>query len=122
MADVAVFAVAIFYAGLGAVCLAQPRRVPAQFGADANPPAAYRNEIRAIYGGFPLALAAVLAWAATGASADVREGVLVAAAVSTAGMALGRLVSAVIDPAESRAPWLWFGVEVVLVALLVAAI
>ena len=121
MADVAVFAVAAFYAALGAVCLVQPRRVPAQFGADANPPAAYRNEIRAIYGGFPLALAAVLVWA-TGASADVREGVLVAAAVSTAGMALGRLVSAAIDPAENRAPWLWFGVEVVLVALLVAAI
>ena len=121
MADVAVFAVAAFYAALGAVCLVQPVRVPAGFGAAAPPPA-YRNEIRAIYGGFPIALAAVLVWAATGASDAVREGVLIAAAVSTAGMAAGRLISRAVEPTESSYPWIWFGVEVVLVALLVAAI
>jgi hypothetical protein len=119
MADLAVFAVAGFYAALGVVCFAQPERVPAGFGA-ASPPPAYRNEIRAIYGGFPIALAAVLVWA-TGASADVREGVLIAAAVSTAGMALARLASAAIERPRSSYPWLWFCVEVVLVALLVAA-
>ena len=74
------------------------------------------------HGGFPIALAAVLVWAATGASDAVREGVLIAAAVSTAGMAAGRLVSRVVEPTESSYPWIWFGVEVVLVALLVVAV
>ena len=120
MADAAVIAVAAFYAALGAACLAQPERVPAAFGA-AEPPPAYRNEIRAIYGGFPLALAAALIWS-TGASEEVREGVVLAAAISTAGMALGRLVSAALERPRSGAPWLWLGVEVVLVALLVAGV
>jgi hypothetical protein len=120
MADAAVIAVAAFYAALGAVCLVQPERVPATFAA-AEPPAPYRNEIRAIYGGFPLALAGVLVWA-TGASDPVREGVVLAAAVSTAGMALGRLVSVAIERPGSGSPWLWFGIEVALVVLLVAGI
>jgi hypothetical protein len=120
MADAAVFAVAAFYAALGVVCLAQPQRVPATFGAS-EPASTYRNEIRAIYGGFPIALAAVLVWA-TGQSDSIREGVLVAAAVSTAGMALGRLASAAIELPQGNVVWLWFTAEVALVALLALAL
>jgi hypothetical protein len=120
MADAAVFAVAAFYAALGVVCLVQPERVPTTFGAG-EPPPPYRNEIRAIYGGFPIALAAVLVWA-TGQSDAVREGVLVAAAVATAGMALGRLASAAVERPGAGTVWLWFSVEVVLVALLALAL
>ena len=119
MADVAVFAVAAFFAAMGLVALAQPERVPAGFGGTAPTPEA-RNEVRAVYGGFGLAVAAALVWA-TGESEGIREGVLAAIGVALAGMAAGRVVSALIERPRGGYVWLWFAVEVALAAVLLAS-
>lgn len=75
------------YAGLGVVSFLKPDLVPAVIGGTA-PNADARTEIRAVYGGLPLAFAATLAAKpATGA----------AIGVATAGMAAGRIGSGVFE-------------------------
>jgi hypothetical protein len=121
MADAAVYLVAAFFVALGLAALARPEQVPAGFGGTAPTPEA-RNEIRAVYGGFGLAVAAVLVWAAADASDAVREGVLVAVAVALAGMAGGRVVGAIAERPRGVYPiWFWFSVEVIGAAALFAA-
>lgn len=71
------------FAGLGIVSFLKPDVVPAVIGGTA-PNADARTEIRAVYGGMPLALAATLV--AAPASGTV-------IGVATAGMAAGRLGS-----------------------------
>lgn len=75
------------YAGLGLVSFLKPGVVPAVIGSIA-PNADSRTEIRAVYGGLPLAFAATLA--ASPASGT-------AVGVATAGMAAGRAGSAVFE-------------------------
>ncbi len=75
------------YAGLGVVSFLKPDVVPAVIGSTA-PNADARSEIRAVYGGLPLAFAASLV--ATPASGT-------AIGVATAGMAAGRAASAVFE-------------------------
>ncbi|MFZ2239397.1 MAG: DUF4345 domain-containing protein [Gordonia amarae] len=69
-----------FYGGLGAVALARPSAVPAMFGGTADTADA-QVEIRAVYGGLPLAFAGLLAASPTAAPA---------VAAATAGMAIVR--------------------------------
>lgn len=71
------------YAGLGTASFLKPDVVPAVIGFAAPGPDA-RTEIRAVYGGLPLAFAATLA--ASPASGT-------AIGIATAGMAAGRLGS-----------------------------
>ncbi|HWH30675.1 MAG TPA: DUF4345 family protein [Mycobacteriales bacterium] len=100
------------YVAVGLVSLARPERVPAVFGGTAPTPAA-RTEIRAVYGGLPLALAAA-------AVADPVAGGRTAAAVSL-GMALGRLAGMAAEPRSATgAVRLFLGVELGLAALLAA--
>lgn len=75
------------YAGLGLVSFLKPGVVPAVIGSTA-PHADARTEIRAVYGGLPLAFAATLA--ASPASGT-------AIGVATAGMAAGRAGSALFE-------------------------
>ncbi len=75
------------YAGLGIASFLKPEVVPAVIGSTA-PNADSRTEIRAVYGGLPLAFAASLA--ASPASGT-------AIGVATAGMAAGRAASAVFE-------------------------
>lgn len=75
------------YAGLGIVSFLKPSVVPAVTGLTA-PNADARTEIRAVYGGLPLALAAALV--TTPASAP-------AVGLATAGMAAGRAASSVFE-------------------------
>jgi hypothetical protein len=77
------------------------------------------NEVRAVYGGFGVAVAAVLAAAVV--TPSIRDGVLVAIAVSLGGMAAGRLVSTLIDGLPGRFPRLLFVCEVGLTAALLVA-
>jgi hypothetical protein len=58
--------------------------------------AASRSEVRAVYGGFGLAIAGVLGYAAVEGD-DIARGITLTVAVALAGMAFGRIVSAVID-------------------------
>jgi hypothetical protein len=75
------------YAGLGVVSFLKPAMVPALFGGSA-PTVDSRTEIRAVYGGLPLAMAGTLI--ASPASA-------VPLGIATAGMAAGRAASGVVE-------------------------
>ena len=103
--SVAVVIVAIFFAGMGVAALVKPAFIWAPFGVAPTTPES-RNEVRAVYGGFGLAVA-VLLIGADSASAAFRDGVLVAVAVALAGMAAGRVLSALVEP---RALFGWPGI------------
>jgi hypothetical protein len=119
--SILVLLVAIFFAGMGLAALISPSFIWAPFGVVPSTPAS-RNEVRAVYGGFGLAVAGLLV-AADRASDGFREGALVAVAVALAGMAAGRLVSLVVEPAGLRGyPALFLGVEVALAGALVLAL
>lgn len=75
------------YAGLGVVSFLKPGVVPSVIGGTA-PNADARTEIRAVYGGLPLAFAATLA---------TRPGTGTAIGVATAGMAAGRIASGIFE-------------------------
>lgn len=77
------------FAGMGALALAVPSAIPRMFGAQ-MPTAASRNEVRAVYGGFGIAVATLLA--ATAHDPTARTWVHRVAGVSLLGMAAGRLV------------------------------
>lgn len=104
---------AVAYAGIGVVSFLRPALVPELFGGTA-PTAESRTEVRAVYGGLPLAIAGTLTIAPSSAAA---MGVL------SAGMAAGRAVSSVIeDQPPGTMTKLWFGIEAALAgALLVGA-
>jgi len=99
--NLAVIIIAIFMAVMGVAALARPAVIWAPFGVEPTTPGA-RSEVRAVYGGFGLAIAAVLLFAAGviggGASAGVRDGILLTVAASLFGMAAGRVVSALVEP------------------------
>jgi hypothetical protein len=102
--------------GIGA--LVSPQRVSRQFDIPTLT-AAGRNEVRAVYGGFGLAMAAGLVAAL--AVPGLRAGVCLAVAAALAGMAGGRLVSAGIDRTLGRLPALYLVLEAVMAAALVYA-
>lgn len=91
-----VLVVAVFFAGMGLAALVRPALIWAPFGVEPTTPGS-RSEVRAVYGGFGIAIAALLVLTDDSA-ADLRDGVLVAVAVSLLGMAAGRAVSAVLEP------------------------
>jgi hypothetical protein len=117
---IAVIAViGVFFAGMGIYALAAPAAIIRPFGITLTE-AASRSEVRAVYGGFGLAIAAVLAYAAV-AGGDVRKGILITVAAALAGMAFGRIVSAVIDDRTAFYPnWFYCLVEAVAAAALFA--
>lgn len=92
----AVAVVAVFFAGMGLAALVRPAFIWAPFGVAPTTPES-RNEVRAVYGGFGLAIAALLFWADS-ETADFRDGVLVSIAIALFGMAAGRVLSAFVEP------------------------
>jgi uncharacterized protein DUF4345 len=120
MRDVLALLVAAGFGAMGLAALARPRDVLAQFGV-ATDTVEGRNEVRAVYGGFGLALGALLAVAALG-NPSTAEGIYVAVAVALVGMAGGRVVSAAVErPASLYPVWVYFLVEVGGAAALFAA-
>ncbi len=117
---IAVIAViGVFFAGMGCYALAAPAAIIRPFGITLGE-AASRSEVRAVYGGFGLAIAGVLGYAAV-ADGDVRTGILIAVGAALAGMAFGRLVSAVLDERTAFYPnWFYCLVEAVAAAALFA--
>lgn len=111
---------AAFFAGMGLAALVRPAFIWAPFGVALTTPES-RNEVRAVYGGFGLAIAAMLVLA-DGATAEFRDGVLVAVAIALLGMASGRVISALIEPlALWGFPAFFLLVEAGLAGLLLAA-
>ncbi|WP_245564170.1 DUF4345 family protein [Nocardia testacea] len=110
---------AILFAAMGLYALAVPAKPTAPFGIPVTT-ASGRSEIRAVYGGFGLAVAGALGWAALD-SGELGRGVVLAVAVALAGMAGGRVVSRVLDGSVAFYPiWFYFWVEVIAATALVA--
>jgi hypothetical protein len=117
---VAVIAViGVFFAGMGIYALAAPAAITLPFGITLGE-AASRSEIRAVYGGFGLAIAGVLVFAIV-EQGNIRTGILIAVGAALAGMAFGRLFSAVVDTRTAFYPnWFYCLVEAVAAAALFA--
>ncbi len=101
--------------GVGAI--AKPALVTAQFGILELTPAG-RNEVRAVYGGFGIFMALALMVALR--QPELRDGILFAVAAALGGMAVGRMVSAVVDRAIDRAPLRYLVLEVIVALVLLA--
>jgi hypothetical protein len=110
--------ISVFFLGMGIYALAAPAALVRPFGITLDRSAS-RSEVRAVYGGFGLAIAGVLAFAA--AAAEHRTGILLTVGAALAGMAFGRVVSAVVDSRTSFYPnWFYCLVEIIAAAALLA--
>jgi hypothetical protein len=110
---------AVFFLGMGVYALAAPAALVRPFGTTLEGAAA-RAEVRAVYGGFGLAIAGVLVYAAINPG-DVRTGILIAVAAALGGMAFGRVAAAVLGDRTSFYPnWFYFLIEAVAAAALFA--
>ena len=119
MAVAVIAVIGVFFAGMGIYALAAPAAVIRPFGITLGE-AASRSEVRAVYGGFGLAIAGVLVLAAI-QQGDVRTGILIAVGAALAGMAFGRFFSAVADTRTAFYPnWFYCLVEAVAAAALFA--
>jgi uncharacterized membrane protein YjjP (DUF1212 family) len=115
MLEIAVIVPALFYFALGTLAILRPEQLLLGFGIQAKGVDA-RNEIRAVYGGFPLALSALLVSSLF--SPGLTRGILLCASVATLGMAVGRLISALIDHRIGKFPILFALVEVLIAGLI----
>ncbi|MFE0381978.1 DUF4345 domain-containing protein [Streptomyces inhibens] len=105
-------ALALFFLGMGLYGLAAPARLVRPFGIRLEGATA-RTEVRAVYGGFGVAMAALLGWAAADPADALRRGAVLAVAVALLGMAGGRLAARLAEPPGSWYPsWFYCGVEV----------
>jgi Domain of unknown function (DUF4345) len=120
MSDALTLLVAVGFAAMGLLALARPREVLAQFGVAVDTVEG-RNEVRAVYGGFGLAVAGLLAVAALGDPATA-EGIVVAAAFALLGMAAGRLLGVARErPAGLHPVWTYMAIELAAAAALLVA-
>ena len=120
MAVAVIGVIAVFFLGMGVYALAAPAALVRPFGITLGG-AASRSEVRAVYGGFGLAIAGVLVFAAV-AGGDLRKGILITVGAALAGMAFGRLASAVVDDRTAFYPnWFYCLVEAVAAGPLFAA-
>lgn len=112
-------AVAAFFFAMGVVALLRPDQVVALFGTTELTRDG-RNEVRAVYGGFGIAVAFLLL--STLFFPVLRPGVLVTVGVALLGMAAGRMISALVDGSPGLHPWLFCAVELVLSGALILAL
>ncbi|MDB4993460.1 MAG: putative rane protein [Myxococcaceae bacterium] len=112
--------VAVFFVCMGASGLFNPKGVVERFGMTADTPDA-RAEIRAVYGGFGIGVAALLAFALT-LPTSARHAIWMTIGVCTLSMALGR-ATRLFDGGRARfnPTWLFFLVELALTGALAAA-
>lgn len=108
IADLLCGLVAGAFALMGLGSLGAPVRVTAQFGIPALDVDG-RSEVRAVYGGFGLAMALALVLALQ--LPALRGGICLTIAAALFGMAAGRLVSALIDRGIGRWPLRYLGIE-----------
>jgi hypothetical protein len=99
--------------GVGAIVA--PATVTRQFDV-ADLTAAGRNEVRSVYGGFGIAMAAMFAVALW--RPELRAGICLTTGAALAGMAGGRLLSAVMDRGIGRFPLFYLCLEAILAAAL----
>jgi uncharacterized protein DUF4345 len=111
-------AVVVFFAGMGLLALVVPERISGTFGTTSLTPEG-RNEVRAVYGGFGLAVAAMLA--AASSVPTLRPGIHVAVAIALLGMMGGRLVAAAVERPRRFYPcWFYCALEGGMAAILLS--
>ncbi|WP_282784817.1 MULTISPECIES: DUF4345 domain-containing protein [unclassified Nocardia] len=114
-----VLVIAAAFLAMGGYALVAPAAIARPFGTRVDTPDG-RSEIRAVYGGFGLAVAVMLALAAFGPG-GLRDGVIATTAAALAGMAVGRLISRLVDqPVPFYPVWLFFWIETIAAAVLFA--
>ena len=119
MACIVIAVVGVFFLGMGIYGLVAPERLIKPFGIALDRPEA-RAEVRAVYGGFGVAIAGVLGYAVL--HPQLRAGIALTVAVALAGMALGRVVSALCGDRTRFYPnWFYFAVEALAAAALLLA-
>ena len=111
--------IAVFFLGMGLFALAVPASVLSFFGV-AVTTVDGRNEVRAVYGGYGVAVAAVLIVAL--ALPDLRGGILVCQGMALLGMAAGRVVSVLLDRSPGFYPVLFGALEVLMAVGLFASV
>jgi hypothetical protein len=112
--------VAVFFLGMGVFGLGMPARILVPFGTTGLTIDG-RNEVRAVYGGFGIAIGVLLI--ATAGVPALRAGVLAAVATALLGMAGGRVVSAAIErPSRFYPCWFYLLAEAGMAVVLLAAI
>ena len=117
MSQAVIVVVGVFFLGMGLYALAAPAMMLRPFGFTLGTDV-QRAEVRAVYGGFGVAIAAVLGYAAV-SPGQLRTGVLITVGAALAGMAFGRLASAVLGDRTAFYPnWFYFLVEAVAAAAL----
>lgn len=112
---IGVVAAALFFGLIGLTAILRPRNLLQGFGITAEA-ADSRNEIRGVYGGFPLVVAGLLLFSLT--RPNLSDGILFALAFASAGMAAGRIVSALIDRHMGKHPAIFTALELVAAALI----
>ncbi len=112
MATTVIAVIGLFFLAMGLYALAAPAALAAPFNLSVQTPES-RSEVRAVYGGFGIAMGAVLGAAALDLG-DIRTGAVVTVGLALLGMAVGRLVSRLLDASVRFYPiWFYFGVELV---------
>lgn len=91
----------LFYLALGIAAMTHTATLLAGFGLRADNRDA-RNEVRTVYGGFPLATAAIVGISLSGT--EYVAGLMLAIAIATLGMAAGRIASALVDGGIGNPP------------------
>ncbi|MFC6881730.1 DUF4345 domain-containing protein [Actinomadura yumaensis] len=120
MEQVVIGTVGVLFALMGLYGLLAPASLLAPFGTEVTS-ADGRNEVRAVYGGFGLAMALALIVAAAD-TGGLRDGVVAAVALALAGMGAGRVISMCIDRPSRFYPTVFYLlVELALAAALLMA-
>lgn len=112
-----VWIAAAAFAGMGVAGLLKPQFVMDYFGVSLTKDG--RNEVRAVYGGFGLAIGGALIWATQ--NGRYGAGIIFTVAVALAGMATGRAISAAIER-PGKWPIVFFVMEAVGVTALFLSI
>jgi uncharacterized membrane protein YeaQ/YmgE (transglycosylase-associated protein family) len=115
MYSAAIYITVLFFACMGITALFSPTSVTNFFGLKTSR-ADMRNEVRAVYGGFGVAIAGLLT--ASTFYSEVRQGVVLTVAIALFGMAAGRLLSFAIEHSEGHYPMVFLVVECVLGSLM----
>jgi hypothetical protein len=120
MTTIILVVMAMFFLAMGVYALFAPTALARPFHITIDSPEG-RSEIRAVYGGFGIAIAAVLI-AAVLDIGGLRTGMVLTVAAALAGMAAGRLISRLADKPTAFYPiWFYFCIEGLGAALLVIA-
>jgi hypothetical protein len=108
---VSLFIAFLLFAAMGAALLWRPEYLTRLTGVDLSTVES-RNEVRAVYGGFGIAMA--LAMFIAMVYEPLRGGIMMTTGLALIGMAAGRGYSVWLEPPTNNLVWVFLGLEAVL--------